>query len=86
MAGREDVGGPAIVTADLGDSKQLGKPDDKGPHTAHALQPVELVVYSEPYKTAQLIPSGAVGDVAPTLLKLMGLPQPEAMTGHCLIR
>ena len=86
LAAIDDVGGSAIITADHGNSDQLWNHEDKGPHTAHTLNPVELVVYSEPYKTAQLIPSGTLGDVAPTLLKLMGLPQPEAMTGHCLIR
>ena len=86
LAAIDDVGGSAVITADHGNSDQLWNHEDKGPHTAHTLNPVELVVYSERYKAAQLIPSGALGDVAPTLLKLMGLPQPEAMTGHCLIR
>ena len=86
LAASDDVGGSAVITADHGNSDQLWSHEDKGPHTAHTLNPVELVVYSEPYQTTELVPSGALGDVAPTLLKLMDLPQPEAMTGHCLIR
>ena len=82
----DEVGGSAVITADHGNSDQLWSHENNGPHTAHTLNPVELVVYSESYKSAQLVESGALGDVAPTLLKLMGLPQPEAMSGHCLIR
>ena len=86
LAAIDEVGGAAVITADHGNSDQLWNHKEKGPHTAHTLNPVELVVYSESYKDAQLAASGALGDVAPTLLKLMDLPQPEAMTGHCLIR
>ena len=86
LAAIDEVGGYAVITADHGNSDQLWNHKEEGPHTAHTLNPVELVVYSESYKDAQLAASGALGDVAPTLLKLMDLPQPEAMTGHCLIR
>lgn len=86
LAAIDEVGGSAVITADHGNSDQLWNHEDEGPHTAHTLNPVELVVYSESYKDAQLAASGALGDVAPTLLKLMDLPQPEAMTGRCLIR
>ena len=86
LAAIDEVGGSAVITADHGNSDQLWNHENDGPHTAHTLNPVELVVYSETYKNAQLIESGALGDVAPTLLKLMDLPQPEAMSGHCLIR
>ncbi|WPJ96074.1 2,3-bisphosphoglycerate-independent phosphoglycerate mutase [Coraliomargarita algicola] len=82
----DEVGGSAVITADHGNSDQLWNHDSNGPHTAHTLNPVEVVVYSEKYKNAELLDSGALGDIAPTLLKLMELPQPEAMTGHCLIK
>ena len=86
LAAIDEVGGSAVITADHGNSDQLWSHERNGPHTAHTLNPVEVVVYSQKYKGAQLAESGALGDIAPTLLKLMDLPQPEAMTGACLIQ
>ncbi|MGZ0655321.1 2,3-bisphosphoglycerate-independent phosphoglycerate mutase [Coraliomargarita sp. W4R72] len=86
LAAIDEVGGSAVITADHGNSDQLWNFENDGPYTAHTLNPVEVVVYSEQYKNAKLLESGALGDIAPTLLKLMELPQPEAMTGHCLIQ
>lgn len=86
LAAIDEVGGSAVITADHGNSDQLWNHASNGPHTAHTLNPVEVVVYSEQYKNAELLESGALGDIAPTLLKLMNLPQPESMTGHCLIK
>ena len=86
LAAIDDVGGSAVITADHGNSDQLWSYENNGPHTSHTLNPVEVVVYSQSYRNAQLVESGALGDVAPTLLKLMDLPQPEAMSGNCLIR
>ncbi|MGB0792458.1 MAG: 2,3-bisphosphoglycerate-independent phosphoglycerate mutase [Opitutales bacterium] len=80
------VGGAALITADHGNSDQLWSHERNGPHTAHTLNPVEVVVYSEAYKHATLAESGALGDIAPTILQLMGLEQPAAMTGRSLIR
>jgi 2,3-bisphosphoglycerate-independent phosphoglycerate mutase len=85
LAAIDAVGGSAVITADHGNSDQLWNYDNNGPHTAHTLNPVEVVVYSQQYKNAHLADGGALGDIAPTLLKLMDLPQPEAMTGKCLI-
>jgi 2,3-bisphosphoglycerate-independent phosphoglycerate mutase len=85
LAALDEVGGSAVITADHGNSDQLWNFENNGPHTAHTLNPVEVVVYSQQFKAAKLAESGALGDIAPTLLKLMDLPQPEAMTGHCLI-
>jgi 2,3-bisphosphoglycerate-independent phosphoglycerate mutase len=80
------AGGAAVITADHGNSDQLWDHSRNGPHTAHTLNPVEIVVYSEEYKSAKLAQGGALGDIAPTLLKLMKLEQPEEMTGACLIQ
>lgn len=82
----DEVGGSAVITADHGNSDQLWSHERKGPHTAHTLNPVEVVVYSEEHKDSALIESGCLGDIAPTILKLMGLEQPAAMTGNCLIK
>lgn len=81
----DSVGGSAIITADHGNSDQLWNTQTNSAHTAHTLNPVELVVYSEAFKNAELMGSGALGNIAPTILQLMGLEQPEAMTSKSLI-
>ncbi len=80
----DEVEGRAVITADHGNSDQLWNPDNDGPHTAHTLNPVELVVYGRECKELKLSSRGCLGDVAPTLLRLMELEQPDAMTGKCL--
>lgn len=86
LAAIDAVGGSAVITADHGNSDQLWNHENNGPHTAHTLNPVELVIYSELHKSSKLAEGGALGDIAPTILKLMGLSQPRAMTGNCLIQ
>ncbi|MEM6884107.1 MAG: 2,3-bisphosphoglycerate-independent phosphoglycerate mutase [Verrucomicrobiota bacterium] len=85
LAAVDRQSGRAIITADHGNSDQMLVPDTKSPHTSHTLNPVEMVVYGEGCEELQLKQSGRLGDIAPTLLKLMELPQPQAMTGDCLI-
>lgn len=80
----DQMKGRAVVTADHGNSDQL-KQEDGSPHTAHTLNPVEVVVYGEGCANLRLKEGGRLGDIAPTILRLMGLPQPVAMTGECLI-
>lgn len=80
----DQVNGRVIVTADHGNSDQM-RQDDGSPHTAHTLNPVELVVYGESCANLTLREDGCLGDIAPTILRLMGLPQPAAMTGKSLI-
>jgi len=82
----DEVGGSALITADHGNSDQLWNHATEGAHTAHTLNPVEVVVYSDAHKAANLADGGALGDIAPTLLQLMELEQPAAMTGRSLIR
>jgi 2,3-bisphosphoglycerate-independent phosphoglycerate mutase len=77
--------GQAIITADHGNSDQMEVPGTKSPHTSHTLNPVEMVIYGAGCKDLTLKSTGRLGDIAPTLLKLMELPQPAAMTGDCLI-
>jgi 2,3-bisphosphoglycerate-independent phosphoglycerate mutase len=79
------AGGAALITADHGNSDQLWSTATDGPHTAHTLNPVEVVVYSAAHQGAALAADGALGDVAPTLLALMGLEQPAPMTGKSLL-
>jgi 2,3-bisphosphoglycerate-independent phosphoglycerate mutase len=79
------IGAAVIVTADHGNSDQMFVPETGSPHTAHTLNPVELVIYGQGLESLKLAPSGRLADIAPTALKLMDIPQPEAMTGHNLI-
>ena len=80
----DQMKGRAIITADHGNSDQM-KQMDGSAHTAHTLNPVELVVYGEGCANLALKVGGRLGDIAPTLLRLMGLPIPVAMTGECLV-
>lgn len=82
----DESGMVAVVTADHGNSDQMRFPETGGKHTAHTLNPVELVVYGKGLESLQLNDGGCLGDIAPTILHLMKLEQPEAMTGKNLIR
>lgn len=70
-----------LVLADHGNAEQA-KNSDGSPNTAHSLNPVPCLLISHRY---QSIKSGILADVAPTILELMGLPQPAAMTGRSLL-
>jgi 2,3-bisphosphoglycerate-independent phosphoglycerate mutase len=76
-------GGEVIITADHGNAEQLRDDTTGQPHTAHTLNRVPLVYVGRP---ATLTDGGALQDIAPTLLALMGLPKPPEMTGHALVR
>ena len=78
-----DVGGEMLLTADHGNPEMMRDPDTGQPHTAHTVGPVPLV-YCGP-RAAALRSGGALRDVAPTLLDLLGLPQPAEMTGRSLL-
>jgi 2,3-bisphosphoglycerate-independent phosphoglycerate mutase len=78
-----ESGGVCLVTADHGNADNMLEPDGS-PNTAHSLNPVPVIVTTE--VPGGLRDGGILADVAPTLLELMGEPQPEAMTGKSLIR
>jgi 2,3-bisphosphoglycerate-independent phosphoglycerate mutase len=78
------TGGAMLLTADHGNCEQMIDPQTGGPHTAHTLNPVPVVLIGGPQGAG--LDSGRLADVAPTLLALMGLPQPPEMTGHSLLR
>lgn len=82
----DSVNGRAIITADHGNSDQLWNPQDNSPHTAHTLNPVEAVIYGRDCKNRKIAESGNLGNIAPTILELMELKQPEAMTSHSLLK
>lgn len=71
----------AVVIADHGNA-DYALNEDGSPNTAHSLNPVPIIVVSDRVKDVH---DGVLADVAPTVLKLMGLPQPREMTGKVLI-
>jgi 2,3-bisphosphoglycerate-independent phosphoglycerate mutase len=75
-------GGALLVTADHGNCELMKDPETGGPHTAHTTNPVPVVLTGG---GATAIHDGRLADLAPTLLALMGLPQPKEMTGQSLI-
>lgn len=77
--------GSAIVTADHGNCDQMYNVEIESLHTSHTLNPVEVVVVSEDFKNSKLLPSGKLENIAPTILQLMGIEKPAAMTGKSLI-
>ena len=78
------AGGALLVTADHGNSEQMR--DEAGnPHTAHTFNPVPAVLVGADFEGRQLRAGGALCDVAPTLLALMGLPRPAEMDGRNLL-
>ncbi|SEM13694.1 phosphoglycerate mutase [Pseudoxanthomonas sp. GM95] len=76
--------GAMIITADHGNLEMMADPKTGQPHTAHTVGPVPLVYLGE-RTGVQLREGGALRDVAPTLLELLGLPKPAEMTGVSLI-
>jgi 2,3-bisphosphoglycerate-independent phosphoglycerate mutase len=80
----EAQGGTLVVTADHGNAEMMRDPETGEPHTAHTLDPVPFIVVNPPMPIRRL-EDGRLADVAPTLLDILGLPQPKAMTGHSLI-
>jgi 2,3-bisphosphoglycerate-independent phosphoglycerate mutase len=80
----EEVGGQALIIADHGNAEQMVNYEDGTPHTAHTTYPVPVVAVNCS-KVTQLRTDGALCDVAPTLLQMMGIPQPTEMTGRSLI-
>ena len=79
----EQAGGVLLITADHGNIEMMKDPVTHEPHTAHTTLDVPIIAVNarRPFKLA----NGRLADAAPTLLALMGLAQPQAMTGHSLI-
>ena len=74
-------GGACLITADHGNADNMLEPDGS-PNTAHSLNPVPVIVTAEGFELAD---GGILADVAPTILQMLGIDQPEAMTGRSLI-
>jgi len=79
-----ESGGVCVITADHGNADHMLEPDGS-PNTAHSLNPVPLIVTAPPGEVSLRADGGILADVAPTVLELLGIDQPAAMTGHSLI-
>ncbi len=75
-----ECGGACIVTADHGNADHMLN-DDGSPNTAHSMNPVPVVVTAD----VGSVREGVLGDVAPTVLELLGQEQPPEMTGESLV-
>ncbi len=80
-----EEGGRALITADHGNADMMIDPETHEPFTAHTTNKVPLILVDEDKKGATLQDGGRLADLAPTMLKLMGIPQPAEMTGRSLV-
>jgi 2,3-bisphosphoglycerate-independent phosphoglycerate mutase len=78
------AGGVMLVTADHGNAEMMVDPDSHEPYTAHTTGPVDVLLVNAPAGVTALN-NGKLADVAPTMLALLGLPQPADMTGRALL-
>jgi 2,3-bisphosphoglycerate-independent phosphoglycerate mutase len=78
-------GGALFITADHGNCELMKDPATGQPHTAHTTNPVPLLYVNDADRGVKIKPGGRICDVAPTMLELLGIPQPAAMTGHSLL-
>ena len=74
-------GGVALITADHGNADHMFD-EDGSPFTAHTTNPVPFCVVGYPCKLRE---GGRLADIAPTMLKILGLPQPQEMDGRSII-
>ena len=79
------VGGKVLLTADHGNAEQMIDPNTGGPWTAHSISNPVPCILIDPERTSAKMHEGALCDVAPTVLWMMGLDQPAEMTGRCLV-
>jgi len=79
------AGGALLVIADHGNCEQMLDPKTGKPHTAHTTNLVPCILYGKNLQNAKLHSGGRLADVAPTLLDLMQIPQPQEMTGDSLL-
>ena len=79
-------GGSLLITADHGNAEMMVDPISGGPHTAHTRNPVPFIFVVEDANNCALRPNGSLRDISPTVLALLGLDQPEQMSGGDLRR
>ena len=83
VSAMQECGGEVLITADHGNAEQMIDRTTHQAHTAHTLNRVPFLYIG---RKASMIDGGALKDVAPTLLAMMGLQQPPEMTGKPLIK
>jgi len=79
----EKAGGVLLITADHGNVEMMKDPETGSPHTAHTTFDVPIIAVNAGQGIT--LADGRLADVAPTLLDLMGLDKPRAMSGHSLV-
>ena len=77
-------GGAVLLTADHGNADKMYDPDAEHPFTAHTTNPVPFLVAG--VEGAKLREGGVLADIAPTMLKILELPQPKEMTGRSILQ
>jgi 2,3-bisphosphoglycerate-independent phosphoglycerate mutase len=80
-----EKGGAAIITADHGNAEIMVDEATGGPHTAHTCDMAPLILVDDSRKGAKLRKGGVLADLAPTMLQMLGIPQPKEMTGKSLL-
>ena len=78
------LNGRALITADHGNAEMMVD-ETGGPHTAHTCELVPLVLVDDSRKSSKLRSGGILADLAPTMLDILGIPQPREMTGKSLL-
>ncbi len=78
-------GGQAVITADHGNIEEMIDPDSGEPDTEHSVGPVPFIVINSSLKIPHKLPDGKLANVAPTILKMMGIAKPAEMTAKSLI-
>jgi 2,3-bisphosphoglycerate-independent phosphoglycerate mutase len=79
-------GGAMLITADHGNAEMMIDPVTGGPHTYHTTNPVPFIVVTENSHQFSLQPGGSLRDISPTILGMLGIPEPKEMTGKDLRR
>jgi 2,3-bisphosphoglycerate-independent phosphoglycerate mutase len=77
-------GGAILITADHGNAEMMIDPTTGGPHTAHTTNPVPFIMVAENGKQFTLRPNGSLRDISPTMLGMLGIDEPQEMTGKDL--
>jgi 2,3-bisphosphoglycerate-independent phosphoglycerate mutase len=73
--------GAMLVTADHGNAEMMVDPETGGPHTYHTTNPVPFIAVADNSKQFTLKTGGSLRDISPTILGMLGLPEPKEMTG-----
>jgi 2,3-bisphosphoglycerate-independent phosphoglycerate mutase len=81
----ESVGGVALITADHGNCELMFDPQTGQPHTAHTTNPVPCILFNPRDRSRRLERGGALENIGPTVLEILGIPKPPEMTAKSLL-